>query len=505
MHLVSCEHPVRVYNKYLNEYFWVPCKHCDTCLKRYQAYWCSRLESERKTSLFVLFVTLTYSNDYLPVLKRKDVLTRDGLIEAYSDADETFCIPFKDFKFDSKADLNYFNSKMSTGGVPYAKFRDVQLFLKRYRKFLFNNYTKKYENFRYFIVSELGKESLRPHYHGLFFFKSKIEAKDFEADISSCWKLGRCKVEVVESSASSYVSKYVGKPAFYPSFYQHNKIRPKFICSKHSPIGSEFELSESSSEIFHNAATSIPRPSNVSSEISFSPLPTYVENRLFPKCYRFASLSHSCRVELYRCASRFVQRSIGKEIGDHNYWIPPFDYWLENVKCSVGSKLYRRNGASQLYYLLSEIANGFSERGINALRRLYYMSKRIIRNCEKFYCTMEYYVLKIEEYWNKKEYETLTKFFDFQRVFAEKENPEELVNCYLEYNFQFPSDLPALSECRDYKVMCAENKLKRSLDLFSHFKNALIDSCRCVDRLSKKITLDFYYAQKCNEVIEAVT
>ena len=508
MHLVSCEHPKRIYNKYLGEYVWVACKECPTCLKRYRAYWTSRLENERKSSLYTLFITLTYDEEHLPRLHRQDVLDdhNNKVIEAYSDSENTFCIPFNDLKFSSPADLEYFNSKMSTGGVPYAKFRDVQLFLKRFNKYLFTHYTQHYENFRYYIVSELGKSTLRPHYHGLLFFRERIPTADFESDISTCWKLGHCKVEVVESNASSYVSKYVGKSSFYPSFYEHCKIRNKFICSRHTPIGSGFELPEGTSEIFHNAATSIALPANDSSEIRMVPLQPYVENRLFPKCPRFSQISHSCRVALYGCAARFHGKQIKGEIGDRKLKWFPFEVWLNNLYLYVKRNPTHYKGLSQLSYLLSEVADNFSEKGMNALRRLYYLSKRVCLNCAKFCVSLEYYVLQIEKYWIKKEYEILTKFYNFQQSFAEKNNSEELINMYHEFSFQNPNNgMPLLSECRDYTDMCSMSALTSRVSLFSHFKNAFIDSCRSTDKISKSITLKFYYAKECNEIIEAIT
>lgn len=506
MHLVSCEHPKRVYNKYLKEYVWVACKSCPTCLKRYQAYWTSRLEAERRNSVFSLFVTLTYEDKFLPRLHRNDVFKDGKVIEAYSDEAKTFCIPFDELRFESPADLSYFNSKMKYGGVPYARFRDVQLFLKRLNKYFHDKYTSHYGNFHYFIVSELGKESLRPHYHGLLFFRENIKAEDFGKDISMCWKLGNCKTEVVQATASSYVAKYLGKPSFYPSFYSHIKIRNKFVCSKRTPIGSGSELSEGSAEIFHNAVTLVPNTRNGSSEISFSTLPTYVENRLFPKCPRFSQIPHSCRALVYGCAARFHGKTIKGEIGDPAVEYFNFDTWLNNVRYSIKIRPDRYTGLSQLYCLLAEVADGFSEKGVNALRRLYYMSKRVCLACRKYLVSLEYYVTKIEEYWNKKEYKILTMFFDFQQSFAEKGNFEELANMYHEFSFHNKSYLPiSLEECRDYQDMVHDNKIYQQQSLFSHLKNAFVDSSRCTDLQSKNLTLNFYHAKKCNEIIEAIT
>ena len=521
MRLVSCEHPKRVWNKYLNEYVWTSCGECSTCVRRYQARWNARLESERKSSLFTLFVTLTYNEESLPRLVRSDMFDSETgkLVEAYKDAQDSFLIPFKDFIFDEKSDLDYFNDKMAHGGVPFPRFRDVQLFLKRYNKFLYKHYTQHYENFRYFICAELGKESLRPHYHGLFFFKSQIQAANFEQDISSCWKLGNCKVEYVESTACSYVSKYVGKASFYPSFYRHRQISPKFICSKRPPLGSMRELSKSPKEIFDKCLTHVPLSGNDGRSISMAPLPLYAENRLFPKCPRFSSISHSCRVALYGCASRFQGTERKGALSTYQLGkcgIPEvfhsFNDWLWCLKNIFLHYLHYASYEKRVnwfrtsfWYMLSEIADNFSETGVNALRRLYYLSKRVCKACKEFGLSLDTYVCKIETYFDKKQYEILTQFYNFQQDYAEKNSSEELINMYSEFSFLNPSDLPTLSECRDYRDMCLDNQVKQRVSLISHLKNAFLDSSRCVDKISKSITLKFYYAKKCNEIIEAVT
>lgn len=514
MRIQNCEHPIRVYNKYIDEYVWVPCGKCDTCLKRYQARWTARLENERKSSFFTLFVTLTYDDNHLPRLVR--TRTSDNK-EAYSAHDSRFLIPFSELQFDTPFDLEYFNKKMAAGGVPYADFADIQKFNKKLNKRFHDKYTGKYENFRYFIVAELGKESLRPHYHGLFFFKSHIPSKNFAEDILACWQFGNIETECVESTAASYVSKYVGKPAFYPSFYSHSKIRPRFVCSKQPPIGSIYELSESDAEIFHKAAINISLPRNDVQKSCVVPLPQYCKNRLFPKCPQFARISHSLRVAIYRCAGRFLASGFQgiKSLSDYELDFISFDGFLSEIRKRFIMFPYSLSQFDQYIFKLVD-NDPYTETAVNTLKRLYYTSRRVLENCKRFRCGVEYYVLKIEEFFNKLEYKILTQFYEFQSEYSETNKPEELEQMYSEFAFNNFGDFKDLRfvvnqidsiplvDCVDYKNMCHDSHSSQRLSIWKHLVNAFLDSKMCVDTISKKLTLNFYYGKKCNEIIEAV-
>lgn len=524
MRIQNCQNPIRVYNKYIDEYVWVPCGHCATCMKRYQNRWTARLENERKSSLFCLFFTLTYDDKHLPRLHRKNIISDDGRqIEAYEAYDGKFLIPFSEMKFETQADLDYFNKKMHAGGVPYADFRDVQLFLKRLNKYFHDKYTNKYENFRYFICSELGKESLRPHYHGILFFKSEVPSPNFAADILACWTsnkqpLGNITLEPVESTAASYVSKYIGKPAYYPSFYSHVKIRPRFICSKCTPIGSMYEQSETDAQIFHSAALSVCLPSHKSETIANVPLPTYVKNRIFPKCPQFGRISHALRVAIYRCSSRFLAVGFkGNWKTNYSELVPvSFDGFLNAIRLRY---IMYPNGTGSSFdcYIQKQIEDPYTEAGVNALKRLYYMSKRVLKFCRKFHCTVEYYVHQIEKFYDKLEYRILTLFYEFQQNADERIKPEEFEQMYSEFAYNNIGDFRdlrfcdtqldpiPLKECRDFQAMCYDDTLSYSLSLWKHMYNAAVDSTKCTDIISKKLTLNFYNAKECYEVAKAVS
>lgn len=523
MRLQNCQNPKRVFNKYLGEYVWTSCGVCPTCLKRYQNRWTARLENERKSSLFCLFFTLTYNEKHLPRLHRADYLDENGMkCEAYAAYDNKFLIPFHEMKFETQADLDYFNKKMHAGGVPYADFRDVQLFLKRLNKHFHDKYTGTYKNFRYFIVSELGKESLRPHYHGILFFTKEIKTTNFAADISACWtsdkqSLGNITLEPVESTAASYVSKYLGKPAYYPSFYTHVKIRPRFICSKQTPIGSVYELSESDAQIFHSTAISLCLPSNSSEKLALVPLPNYVKNRLFPKCPQFGRISHALRTAIYRCSSKFVAVGFKGDWRSNYSELEPmsFDGFLNVIRSRY--LRYSDTGSSFDMYIQKVIPDPYCEAGVTALRRLYYMSKRVLKYCKQFGITVEYYVHQIEQFYDKLEYKILTLFYEFQQNAVERIKSDELEQMYSEFAYNNVGDFRdlrfcntqvdpiPLKDCADFKSMCLDDTLSYTLSLWKHMYNAAIDSTKCTDLVSKCLTLKFYNAKECYEVAEAVS
>lgn len=525
MRIQNCQNPIRVYNKYIDEYVWVPCGHCTTCKKRYQNRWTARLENERKSSLFCLFFTLTYDDKHLPRLHRKNIIDDDGKeIEAYEAYDGKFLIPFSEMKFDTQADLDYFNKKMHSGGVPYADFRDVQLFLKRLNKHFHDKYTNKYENFRYWICSELGKDTLRPHYHGILFFKSEISSPNFASDILTCWSvqgqtIGNITLEPVESSAASYVSKYVSKPAYYPSFYSHDKIRNRFICSKRTPIGSLYELQETDAEIFHDTVTDICLPSDSEFGLKLVPLPQYVKNRLFPRCPQFGRISHALRVAVYRSSSCFLAVGFQRDWKSNFSELEPlsFDGFLHEIRFRFIK--FAGCGSSFDEYIQKLVSDPYSETGVNCLRRLYYMSKRVLSYCKKFGVTVEYYVHQIEDFYRKLDLKVLGLFYSFQQNLLETMSGtlDEIEQMYSEFAFnnfgdfrdlrfvQSQVDPIPLKECRDYKDMCLEDDVSYSLSIWKHLYNAAMDSIKCTDLKSKNLTLNFYNAKECYEVAKACT
>lgn len=104
----------------------IQCGKCDECVKQYQNDWMIRCLYELKARSVAVFFTLTYSDDNVP-------------ISAVTDEKECLTVCRDDCK----------------------------RFLKRFREY--RRKRGESTDFTYYITSEYGPLTLRPHYHGLLF------------------------------------------------------------------------------------------------------------------------------------------------------------------------------------------------------------------------------------------------------------------------------------------------------------------------------------------------
>lgn len=105
----------------------VPCGKCIECLKDRQNSWKIRLSEEARDHKYVYFFTLTYRDDSIP------------------------------FSYD-----------LDGNKVNHVNKVDIQLWIKRNR-IKFERYFKRDIDFKYFICSEYGPNTGRPHYHGIIY------------------------------------------------------------------------------------------------------------------------------------------------------------------------------------------------------------------------------------------------------------------------------------------------------------------------------------------------
>ena len=86
--------------------------------------------------------------------------------------------------------------------------------------------------FKYFVTSEYGKKTLRPHYHGIYWY-------DEPYDFAKLWPFGDNNVQVPANSGSfRYVLKYILKGSFIPDGANDN-FR---LMSRRPGIGSNFKF-----------------------------------------------------------------------------------------------------------------------------------------------------------------------------------------------------------------------------------------------------------------------
>lgn len=177
----------------------VPCGKCNACLVRSRMEWACRLEYEDRQAKSSFFVTLSYDNDHLPVVE-------------YVEPDTGAC---------------FYNGVVSK--------RDIQLFMKRLRKELDSLGCK----LRYYLISEYGPQTLRPHYHGLFFLDSVVDHDSFHRACCSAWPLcrpERLTVDAVTAERIKYCTEYALTKNSIPSY-----LEPNFrLMSRRPGIGASY-------------------------------------------------------------------------------------------------------------------------------------------------------------------------------------------------------------------------------------------------------------------------
>lgn len=150
-----------------NEYHFVPCGKCVACLSRRRNEFTYRLTQEQNYSDYSFFLTLTYDKDHIPI----------KLVE----------------------------------GKPYFVFdkKNVQDYLKRVRYYI--SQLNKDVKISYFLVSEYGKKTFRPHYHMLFFVKNDSFLKyksSIEKVLQAQWTYGFFVTKPTNPANIHYCTKY---------------------------------------------------------------------------------------------------------------------------------------------------------------------------------------------------------------------------------------------------------------------------------------------------------
>lgn len=174
----------------------VPCGQCIGCRLEHSRQWAIRCEHEAKMWPRNCFITLTYSNEYLPA---GSTLVR----------------------------------------------RDVTLFLKRLRK-------RFGSGIRYYGCGEYGEKFARPHYHLVLFNHDFDDRKLFKmsgkfglyvsAELQKLWPYGHSVVADFSFEVAAYVSRYVTKKINGAQKEAHYGDRsPEFSCmSRRGGIGESY-------------------------------------------------------------------------------------------------------------------------------------------------------------------------------------------------------------------------------------------------------------------------
>ena len=281
-----CQHRSFITNKYTGARIAVDCGQCDYCIHKRAKKASMRVKTAGSAFKYSFFVTLTYDNAHIPLMSCKvlhseydDVVGISGDIH-YGDEHHQY-IPVSEYQCDDNSMLRHIFFEQVQGTVPFDReikeyvpvkdnwflsmdairsficktqsvdktvypaaeqyglgnlipflnYVDVQNYIKRLRKHLFQKLGN-YETLHFYAVGEYGPVHFRPHYHLLLFTNSDKVASVLRYCHDKSWTFGRSDFQRSAGGASSYVASYVNSLSAAPLLYRSCRaFRPKSRAS----------------------------------------------------------------------------------------------------------------------------------------------------------------------------------------------------------------------------------------------------------------------------------
>lgn len=327
-----CTNSRFIRNSFDGRRYLVSCGHCEACRQEKADLHVKRILHEQISSPSVgVFITLSYENQFVPYIKKSDVLDfvynkecltipiyRDGKViskPCYDDLSPCF-----DF-YDSPGalDFKFIRKKLNNGCYRFLKdkvsvvyLRDIQLFFKRLKIRLVRDGYSGY--FSYYYASEYGEKYNRCHFH-ILAFVDKDYYQRFRLLVDKSWDYAdllkfkkqpdstyRQSIEVAKNP-SKYVSSYLNCRDYLPAFLQ--KLKP-FKPFTHFSNGfgcnfKEFTLPSLLEKIYSGTLRfNYTKVVGGVSTISSARIPKYVLNRFFPKFKGYRYLSSDALVDFIR-------------------------------------------------------------------------------------------------------------------------------------------------------------------------------------------------------------
>ena len=434
MNLQVCENPVRIFSKSTHRFEYVPCGKCNTCRNIRNSRWTDRLIHESQCFPYTVFFTLTFDEKNVPLLS----LDPDG--HSLVDVHSGLVVDLNDLpNFGSMSPMKRKVYVHKRKFIPYVSSDIVQKFVKRLR-YYFNSllkFTNENTTLRYFIVSEYGPSTYRPHLHGLLFFFSSTFASRYEDLLSKAWSFGRVDSSFVRDSAASYVARYLDSNQALPRVYLHRQIRPFLLCSKQPPLGTLQATSEEMAQIFHKSVTRRILQDYKRNKFKDVPLWRTFKDRLFPKIQSFDSFDHTQRVTLYG-VYRYFEADF-RDLEDDTIFLKhplnefrEFLYWCQcrfhdGDKYDCNQEPNRSFLASYLKYLYDQDTSSSRPGSFYALRNFFYISKRVYLQRSIFNVSLDYYVDRIENFYSCAQLETLKNFYELENDLISKYRDRRLL------------------------------------------------------------------------------
>ena len=451
MHLVNCEHPRFVVNPSSGEKVRVRCGKCDTCKNAKAKDWCNRLIEESQHHSFGFMVNLTYNDSNLPKLRF------DGTHYYVENRKDTWRIPFQDIdKYIELSDTPLRDRQLLTDrlndrlGVPVIYTKDVQDFNKRLNKYIHDNFTHTYSNFRFFTAFEYGPDTMRNHMHGVYWPKDRRVAEVFDKIVAKVWTLGNSSVAAIYSKGGyNYVAQYVNMSCHLPSFYEHPKLKQRHTFSKCPPIGSSLFLDKEIRNVYDRLPVKRTVWNASSSRYDVVPVTKSFKDRFFPKCEGYSHRSDFDRIVLYRSVE-FLPSDDFRTFCEAWYQLPKV---LSDPRFSTYPQF------RQVYERLLDFRrvlnmNSKEPDKVEAkIYKMYLVSSRFCYIRDSLGVSSGSLLNRINEYYKKVDYEKLKDFYLFQEDYVLSHPVQDLVTAYPEFYdfcYQRKSDPLLKDSCFDF-------------------------------------------------------
>ena len=268
-----CQYRSFITNKYNGKRIAVDCGQCNYCIWKRAQKASMRVKAAGSAFKYCYFVTLTYSNENIPLFNcevlhsESETVLNDSGDTVYSYENHEY-IPVSDYDKGDLQDLrhiffsqvqgtipfdreikqyvpvkaNWFVSVDSMRSfitktesatlygkageisqrygrnlIPFLNYVDVQNYIKRIRKHI-SKYTD--EKISFYAVGEYGPVHFRPHFHLLLFTNSETVSKVIRQCHDKSWTLGRSDFQLSNGGCASYVASYINSLHSAPLLYR---------------------------------------------------------------------------------------------------------------------------------------------------------------------------------------------------------------------------------------------------------------------------------------------
>lgn len=248
-----------------------PCGKCVECIQKYQNDWTFRLEQEFREWKYAYFITMTYDNNHIPYVtletpvESRVVYDDDGFTDyveetehpEYLDNIRNYFVNMPENRHlrRLREHLDEHSAYVCPDNIevgipiPCVSKQDVQNWLKRVREQYAYDHDGERLKFKYFICSEYGPSTFRPHYHAVIFVNFNVAdfSKYFISDWQSNYGNVKWKGRPIQyfkkngvGDAMAYVAKYCSKPSFAENPYVVNHVIPKCFRLISKKLGSNY-------------------------------------------------------------------------------------------------------------------------------------------------------------------------------------------------------------------------------------------------------------------------